>query len=487
MKVLMIGMDGGHAEAYQRGWTPFLESLINKGDLADISEDLISRGWTEIVTGEHASVTGAVYDRPALNGTHEWSLSFKLEDIPGMETKIRTLWDKLCEHGYRVGIMNVPTAFPAPVVNGFFVSGGGGGGPVLQAPTEELCFPRDIHGYLLDMGYIVDERLGTMLAEKKLYDPDAFFGRYIEKNEKRTQAFTDLAKQFEIDFGFVVYKSSSNIAEFLLLPELASAHAENRNPEDTAMVKAIKTYYQAFDEQIKQLHRNFPDVELLFVSDHGMVAREWSFNPNSLLQEVGLQSASKKNRSKMEIINFAKKLIPYSLRVAIRYNKRVKKVVESLVAFDSKNTRAFSTLIGDWRHGIYVNDQARFGGPVSPGDIERVKAEIVERIMAHPGAQRHGVMAAPRPNPNGSPHFPDVVLSVPDGYISSNDYDAPFTQFQLPPGPHEIATVTKGQLLSGKASNALALCVGGGWEVIPGVRDLTMVHHHVLKRFSIWS
>ena len=77
--------------------------------------------------------------------------------------------------------MNVPTAFPAPEVNGFFVLRRGGGGPVLQAPTEDLCYPRDIHSYLMEMGYIVDERLGSMIAEKKIYDPTLFFQRYAQK------------------------------------------------------------------------------------------------------------------------------------------------------------------------------------------------------------------------------------------------------------------------------------------------------------------
>ena len=28
MKVLLVGMDGAHLDAFKRGWTPFTESLI---------------------------------------------------------------------------------------------------------------------------------------------------------------------------------------------------------------------------------------------------------------------------------------------------------------------------------------------------------------------------------------------------------------------------------------------------------------------------
>lgn len=470
MKLLIVGMDGGHLDAYRRGWTPYFAELLEQADHAPICEDLIGRGWTKIITGEPGSVTGAIYDRPELNGTHEWSLRFKLADIPGMGDTVDTLWQKLCARGYKVGIMNVPTAFPAPEVNGFFVSGGGGGGPVLQDPTEDLCYPHDIHSYLLDMGYIVDERLGSMIAEKKIYDAASFFQRYAQKNAKRTASFVELSRRFEIDFGFVVYKSSSNIAEFLLLPELASMQAEGR-AEESEMTQAIKAYYQAFDAEIKTLREAFPDAELLFVSDHGMAAREYSFNPNKLLEALDLQKPSGQKRKVFDMIRFAKKLIPYSLRVAIRNSKHVKKAYESIVTFDPAGSRAFSTLIGDWRHGVFVNDQKRFGGPVPMDQIETVKAEIVEKINAHPDIKKHGIHASMRPDPDGAPEFPDVVLSVPDGFISSNDYDAPFKQFTLPRGPHSIATVTKGALLCGKSSKALAAAVGAKWTDKSDCRD----------------
>ncbi|HBM89324.1 MAG TPA: hypothetical protein DD437_12325 [Rhodobiaceae bacterium] len=484
MKLLIIGMDGGHVDAFRRGWTPYMESLLTSGVQTEMNEDLVGRGWSKIITGEDGSKTGAIYDRPELNGTHEWSLRFKLDDIPGIGRETKTLWDKIGDRGYRVGIMNVPTAFPAPEVNGFFVSGGGGGGPVLQDPTEDLCYPRDIHSYLMEMGYIVDERLGSMIAEKGIYDADAFFQRLIRKNGKRAESFIELSQRFDIDFGFVVFKSSSNMAEFLLLPELKAAQSAGQN-ELSELTSAIKTYYEAFDGQVKHLCESFPDAEVLFVSDHGMAAREWSFNPNALLQEVGLQKPSRRNRGTFELVRFAKKLIPFSLRVAIRNNKNVKKAYESLVTFDSQGSQAFSTLIGDWRHGVYVNDDERFGGPVPASQKDTVQADIIDAISRHPEAIKHGVTASPRPNAGaqGSPHFPDVVLHVPDGYISSGDFNQSFRKFDMPPWPHEIASVTRGQLLCGKASNAMAVCVRGEWDPSLDAQDLTLIHHHALSRF----
>jgi len=60
MKVLLIGMDGAHIDVFKRGWTPFISSLIEEGNQLNIKNDLLSRGWLEIATGEHASKTGAM-------------------------------------------------------------------------------------------------------------------------------------------------------------------------------------------------------------------------------------------------------------------------------------------------------------------------------------------------------------------------------------------------------------------------------------------
>ena len=484
MKMLVIGMDGGHIEAFQRGWTPFIASLIERSDVADIHEDLIGRGWSKIVTGEDATITGATYDRPDLDGTHGWSLNFKLNDIPGIGTKIKPIWQKLNERGHKVGIMHVPTSFPAPKVNGFFISGGGGGKAVIQDPTPELCYPICTHKYLLNNGYIVDERLGSLLAEKKLYDENKFFERLLLMARKRAEIFTSLAQDYNIDFGFVVFQQSTNIAEFLVQPEINSALNENRL-RDSSLINAAQSFYAKFDKQIKKLCNSFPDAEIILTSDHGRAVRNWSFNPNALLQDIMLQKPSEKNRGVFDIILITKKLIPFSLRTYIRNTRYVKKAFESLVTFNSKESKAFSTLIGDCHHGIWVNDDKRFGGPVTANEVENVKSEIVKRISANSEARKHNVTATVRANLEGAIYFPDVILDIPDGYVSSNDSKIAFKEFKTPNGPHKVDIVTKGQLLSGKSSKAMAVLVDGKWDMSNSTpNDLTIVHNHILSRFT---
>ncbi len=485
MKVLVVGMDGAHADVFDRGWTPFTRSLVETGEVHPLKEDLVSRGWSEVITGEHAERTGAVYDRPGLDGSNRWSLRFKLADIPGVGERVKPLWQVLNEEGWTVGVMNVPTAFPAPEVNGFFVSGGGGGGPVLQDPLPELCHPRSILSDLKRHGYIVDERLNSLLADKGLYRAGELFGRLSTMNEARTDAFVDLAKQFQIDFGFVVFKSSSNLAEFLLLPELDRAALRGDEPNGE-LVAAAEEYYRHFDGLVRRLRETFPDTQILLVSDHGMASRRWSVNPNSLLQELGFLHASAGGQAKAELVRRVKKLVPYRLRLAIRGQAKVKAAYESMSSYDVATSRAFSKVIGDWNHGIYINDVARFGGPVSVEDIDRLAEQIVDGVNRHSEAQHHGLTARLRnvSRHEGAAHFPDVVLDVPDGYMTSEEHSETFHRFDPPGAAFDISSVTRGRLLCGKSSAALAVCAGGTWDT--GVRDrhdLTLVYHHILEQF----
>ena len=183
MKTLVIGMDGASIETFKRGWTPYIATLIEKGYQLDLMEDLLSRGWVEIFTGKHAIETGALYDIPLLNKSLDWTTKFNIEKIPGWAKEVKPIWQVLNERGYKVGIMNIPTTFPAPKVDGFFVSGGGGGAKVVQEATEDLCYPKDIANYLKGIGYIVDERMPDLFAKKILTVNDVF-KRFSKKKSK---------------------------------------------------------------------------------------------------------------------------------------------------------------------------------------------------------------------------------------------------------------------------------------------------------------
>lgn len=489
MKVLLVGMDGAHIDVFKRGWTPFISSLIENGKQLNIRNDLVSRGWLEIATGEHASITGAMYDNPKINKSYEWNLKFSIDDIPGIRKRVKPIWQVIGEEGYKVGVMNLPTVFPAPKVNGFFVSGGGGGAPVVEKAIPELCFPEDILDTLEKNDYIVDERIVQLVVDKKLSTPDLIFKELANKNRKRTLSFIELAKEYEIDFGFVVYKTSSVTAETILAPEWKKV-VNSKNDVDEETVRALENYYKSFDEEIKKLKEAFPDSELVFVSDHGTIARTHTVNLNVFLQKNEYQRPVAGKGLKKSIIERLKKIIPFYLKVKLQKFKSIKQAANSVVNFDTHNSLAFCHTKNDWNHGIFINDNVRFGGPVKVEDIERLKAEIIDTFNSDLEVIKHGLRAYSIKEGLDKPvdYFPDVLIDMPSGYLTNNASNHFVKEFQRPKGVSSLSSVLRGDIISIKSHEPLAVDCGDlnidDQNSYDG-RNLTAIYDLVLKKFGI--
>lgn len=493
MKTLVIGMDGASIETFKRGWTPYIESLIEKGYRLELKEDLLSRGWVEIFTGKHAIETGALYDLPLLNGSLDWTLKFDLEKIPGWGTEIKPIWQVLNEKGYKVGIMNVPTTFPAPKVNGFFVSGGGGGAKVVQEPTEELCYPRDIVNYLQNIGYIVDERMQNFIFEKNLPKVDEVFSRFQKKNQKRTETFIKLSKEKKVDFGFVVYKTSSVMVEFFTIPEL-ERKLNGEKILDKNLLKMSKKYYQEFDMQIKELVETFRDAEVILVADHSEIKSSYKVDINYYLQKNGFQSPLPKkiiNQTVRYMKDLIKPILPFNLRRAIPGRNIIRQASDSNIVFNPKTSVAFCLPCGDWSRGIYINDEERFSGIVSKDKIIDFSQEISNSINSDKIAKEHGINSHVKSQFDTpvSKYYPDIVLDIPDGYIVGNNAQDFVTEFEgVDPKNFALDTI------EAWAKDYKPYCVRGyhpiavsshEWseDILPMGGDLTAIYRHLMKTF----
>ena len=456
MKVLLIGMDGCHKDVFQRGWTPHIAKLHEARTHLDIENDLLSRGWLEISLGQHATVTTALYDKPKSNGSLDWTTEFSIRDVPDPAVA-KPLWTRLNEEGYSVGIMNVPTTFPAPHVNGFYVSGGGGGAPVTEGATEELVYPPKILPLLQENEYIVDNRLYELVVDKQFDTPAKIFDWLAHKNERRTDSFVALNEKYDVDFGFIVFKTASILAETFLTAEYAR-RKNMQNAADEKLIDAIRDYYQNFDAQVKKLSELYPDAEIIFVSDHGTTQRTHTVNPNRLLQQNGFQQVTHGKSALKGAISKLKEIVPFWLKAYLKKTSLSKIKDVGQINFNTETSRAFCKTQGDWTHGIYINDQDRFGGPVTQAEIDSIKDQIVTLINTDPTAQKHGIKAIPTAKVNGAvlSYFPDIEVSVPNGYLTS-DKGKSFVSAYVPPvSKSSLASVMKGDILSIKSHTPIA-------------------------------
>ncbi|WP_346992889.1 hypothetical protein [Alteromonas gracilis] len=120
MDLLVIGIDGGTKEIIDNLPMPFTQSLFKTAKSKTLTEDLISRGWAEVLTGQHAADTKAFYLMPCADKSYDFSASYSKKDMVN-ESPSKPLWEVLNESGASVGIVNVPTTGPVDEVNGFFI------------------------------------------------------------------------------------------------------------------------------------------------------------------------------------------------------------------------------------------------------------------------------------------------------------------------------------------------------------------------------
>ncbi len=415
MKYLLIGIDGCQKELFYRFEMPFMQGLIEKSECLTLEEDLLSRGWTEICTGQHARENNAYYERPVMSGNHDWTYKYSLIDEVGKNNQVSTLWDDLNKKGYSVGIMNVPTTPRAPKVNGFFVAGGGGGQTVEQGISEIQCYPNNIASSLNNEGYILDERVPSLIQEKKLINDEDFFKALKEMTKKRVDCYILLNKKYNVDFGFLAFRSFA-VIEFIAAAEI-SRYLNNDDNVNKKIISVIKDYYIFFDAEVKRLCESLGAHRIALVSDHGMVPHKYGVDLNLLLQELGLQYKNKTGSKMISLMRWCKNISPQWIKNKAKKIDVVKNQYRSLTSFDKSKSKAFSLFLGSSFLGVYINDQERFGGQIGKTEIEKYCAEIVKKINESEVAVQHGLKAVVT-NKTGKYGFymPDVNVIVPDGY-----------------------------------------------------------------------
>lgn len=475
MKLLILGIDGGDEHIVNGMPMPFLQHLLGTGTKYEATVDLWSRGWAEIFTGHHGRDTGAFYNRPTGDGRFAFTQHFNLDSLQA-SNNVKPLWDELSEHGFRVGVMNVPTTMPAPKVNGFFVSGVGGGSDKSGSNTipVQACFPTEISETLEELGYVLDVRRGASGIE----DMDEFFERIEHMETKRTDSFIHLAKNHSLDFGFIAYMGISRVS-YLLMFEILQLIERGGAPV-SELDRKIQAFFAHNDNLFKGLVEQLAPERVLLVSDHGMAAYQHQVNVNSFLQAQGFQIRDESTSSKLKVIaKTIKNLLPKKLRK--RLGQKIPNVRDFVAKQDFvlNKSVAFST---DYLTGIYINDH-RFGGPVS-SDADKIIDNIVAAFNAYKPAQVLGLKARRYASEfkecAAHAFLPDIWIDCPDNVFLTRT--GPFNR----PNPQYKSFTTFANVIhdmnSGIKGRFPLLCLSGNKIIdIKTESNLMTAYHLALK------
>lgn len=428
MKLLIVGIDGGDFDLVNGLDMPFLQSLIEQGAHRELTEDIMSRGWAEILTGQHGAHTRALYMRPKLDDTYQFTTSFGVKDMLANDDVV-PMWDLVERYGQKLGMMNVPTTGPAPSVNGFLVAGGGGGVDKVDGLADELFHPADAREILEDSDYIVDLRLTSegIKSFSELVDRLNLIVR------NRAKSYVKLVQKYQTEIGFVCFRVSTvlqylgmseiqAIISMRSMPETASSDT-NVDPQYSEVQRRILEHFRVLDDAIKYIFEALNPSNHIITSDHGAVPYLHHINVDAFLVEAGYQVRPKSSLSLRALV---RKWVVARLSPAMK-SKLVAKAPASVksigVRFDPKKTKAFSNY---YMAGVYVNDRRRFGGIVVEGkEMNTLVDEICNGINQHPVSQEYGITGVPfRRNYSGAKFYdflPDIRLERPDSTFAVNE------------------------------------------------------------------
>lgn len=441
-RVLMLGLDGVGfpvlEPAFAAGHMPRLRTLLERGASGVLTSTIppyTPPGWTSIFTGRN----------PGVHGIFGFTLGNvqRPGGLAGLgRVKAPAIWNAANAQGVAVGIFNVPMTYPPPPLEGFAVSGmltpeGGGATPAGFTHPAGLAAEIRAEAGAYEIDIEVD------------YDRDWRSTDIIDRLSanlalKRRALHALLERYGDVGILFAVLEAPDRLMH-VHYKYIDPACEHFHRPEAKPVRERAWAFFDEMDAVIADLLAwAGDDAYVVTMSDHGFGPKDKSVNVNVALREWGLLAvggAGRVTRSPAlrRLARRARRALPKSVW------RRAKGAAQGTI--DWSRTVAFAAPIP--QQGVYVNLAGREPhGIVAPGDYERVRTELAERLagLVDPDDGRPVVDRVYRreevmegPEAEGAPDlFPvcrDYAYELSDGLYSPgvlDDYRA------LPRGFHHL-------------------------------------------------
>lgn len=365
MKMLIVGIDGFGKESLEAFGLKRLKARLEAGSLVNSgTEHRISRGWTEIYTGETAWTSGCFYQVPVMgkNGTILPTQKTGLSTAEAHLGRENMLWNRLAAIGYKVGVFTLPTVTSPFETEGFCVAATGGGKFGNSIDDDDL-FPRD----LLTNAHIADLDLGLRSG----------YGGFIPRSLSNLE--TKVIKHLS-DYFFTLSVALERrpvdvaIVGTRLLTEMAYkfiqlVQSEPTDAEAHAQKELVLALCERFDLMLDKFVRESGAENVFVISDHGVGPLVKEFNINEALVDLGYVE-----RDQMATVG------KRARRTWRRWRAKRPMPLLSPELYRLGASRAYS--IG-YIDALYVRD-ARFGGPaMSTAARHENAAEVAERLNTY--------------------------------------------------------------------------------------------------------
>ena len=387
-KVLAIGIDGGTFDIIlpliNDGELPNIKKLINSGvsgKLVSINQPIFPAAWTTFATGKEQGETG-IYDHliPISN-----SYDFRL--ISPNDLKSQTVWDILTAVKKKVGIINL-LFYPAPKVNGFFISGE-------LTPADKLSEISDAT-YPKKLSSEIEEKIGEYRIDVKGFKDEESFLKdinYVLDQRARTGVY--LFKKYNLDFFNIIFSETNRIQHFFWKYNDPNSPEYNPNGQYSDV---IKEHYKKLDKIVGQfLEIADKNTTVILFSNSGFGPLYKTVSINVWLEKLNLLV---KSGTESEDSLFSEKI-------------------------DWSKTKAF---FPSKFQGIFINKIGKYPqGTVSSDDYENLREEIIQKVLEikDPETGQNVIKnALKKEDVYSGPYLdiaPDIILIWQRGYLGSNE------------------------------------------------------------------
>lgn len=370
-RMLIIGWDGAEPSLVLpwlgQGRLPYLAALVANGGIAQPIRSTIrpesSVAWTTLATGADPGMHGVFGFMRFVPHSYHTRL------VSSNDVALPFFWEVLSQAGYRVGILNMPMAYPPRPVRGWLVSG-------LMAPgtrDRPFTYPPELSTQLIQRGYVIDADPPLWEEEK----PEVYARRMIRQIVERARLAAELLTETSWDFGMVVFTELDRLQHFFWRSPTPNGDGEPS--------RVVLEGYQALDTALGVLRSvTAPHTTIAIVSDHGFGSCDYFFYVNAWLAAEGLLRF-KRNPLARTPLDAALGLMRRAQ--VVRHLKRhwlgrrgvlAARAKQAFVeAIDWANTQAWYADVG----GIRLNVQGREPmGIVSPSARRTLAAHIAARL-----------------------------------------------------------------------------------------------------------
>ena len=261
-RTVIIGIDGvpfGLIDALsEKGIMPYFQQLKEEGTFTKMRSsipEISSVSWSSIITGENPGNHNIYGFTELIDGSYTLSFPhFKKLRVP-------PFWDQngtFC-------IVNVPSTYPAPMLNGVLISG------FISPDLEKAVYPREYVHTLKEFNYKID------VDTTKAKYPNVLFKELFEALESRMRVYKYFWNKREWDVFMIVFTGSDRLEHFLWHAYKDETHEYHHK---------FLEFFQRIDGCIETIDGQLQKGDsLIMVSDHGMEGVECNMNVNCFLEE----------------------------------------------------------------------------------------------------------------------------------------------------------------------------------------------------------